>query len=500
MLLDRKYITDIYYRLKRHAFKSYKSGFFDKCLKYINISAHIAYKFSWIFKDDDFELLLMKISKSILKPVEHYTPVENKYVFYDSFSYDNRGLTQQYIRALMNLNIDFLYITESSDKNRYSQEIISELIEYNKVEIIEIPNDFKYTKKIDMIYNKIVSYKPSKLFMHLAPYAVSPLVAFYALPKEIIKYQINLTDHAFWLGVGCLDYSFEFRPYGCTLTTNQRKISKERILLMPYYPIVNKLKFQGFPVECEGKVIVFSGGAYPKILGENNFFLNLVKRMLLANADAIFLFAGSGDAEPINKFISENELENRFILLGHRTDINEVFKHCDIFMSTYPLGGGLMAQLAAINSKPIISYSTIDKISSWPEETICQFKKIKITHTDIDEFLIEAHKLISNVNYRLSTGVDLKECVVSIDKFNTTFINTIKNNVNQVQYDNIDVNVDLICKHNIDIENSNNEFKIHLLKSIKLRILYISPTLFLWALTYFFTKSFRLKVCRRFII
>jgi hypothetical protein len=497
MLLEKKDIIGIYNKLKRCAFRAYDNGSYDKCLKYINISAYTAYKFSWFYKDDDFENLLKKISKSLLKPNDSYLAEKNRYIFYDSFSYDNRGLTQQYVRALMNLGVHFLYITESSNKSSYSQNIFSEITEYDKGEIFEVPKDVKQTEKTEIIYKQIVAYKPSKLLMHLAPNAVSPLVAFYSLPKGIIKYQINLTDHAFWLGTKCLDYSLEFRPYGCAISRNQRNIAKERILLLPFYPIVSKTEFQGFPKECEGKVIVFSGGAYLKILGENNFFLNLVKQLLQANTQAIFLFAGYGDSLQIEKFISDNGLEMRFILLGHRTDINEVFKHCDIYLSTYPLGGGLMAQFAAINSKPIISYSTIDKVSSWPEETVCQFKKIKITSTNLNDFFLEAHKLISDSDYRILSGELLNECIVSIDKFNVTFQQTIKNNTNQIPFDVVEINTDLIYQHSIDIESRNNEFKIYLFKKLKYKILLISPKIFFWFFTFVFTKSFRLKLNRK---
>ena len=497
MVLDRKDITKIYKRLKKRSERAFMKGSYDKCLKYINLSARVAYQFSWIFKDDELELSLNELSKALLKPVENYSVDESKYVFYDSFSYDNRGLTQQYIRGLMNMDVNFLYITESSYSNDFSHQIFFELKLYDKAKVISIPTELEDKGKIEFIYRQILSYKPSKLLMHLSPYAVSPLVAFYALPKEIIKYQINLTDHAFWLGVGCLDFIFEFRPYGCAISQYQRDINKEKILLLPYYPIVNEIEFQGFPKQCEDKLIIFSGGAYPKIIGENNFFLNLVKNILLSNTEVIFLFAGSGNAEPIKKYISENDLENRLILLGHRFDINEVFKHCDIYMSTYPIGGGLMVQMAAINAKPIISFSTFDKAGTWPEETLCQFKKISITFTSMEKFLVEVNKLITNKDYRISVGKILQDCVITFEKFNQSFINTINNNATQFHFDTVDINVELMCEHNIDFENSNNEFKIHLLKSIKLETLFLSTKIFFWALTYVFTKSFRLKIYRR---
>jgi len=217
MKLDKKDIVTVYDKLKRRAFKAYDSGNYDKCLKYIEISAFIAYKFSWIFKDDDFESLLKKLSKSLLKQVKDYTPDEKRYVFYDSFSYDNCGLTLQYIRALMNLNVSFLYISESSTQNSYSQETLLEIKKYDKSVVFEVPKDIKRKEKIEIIYKQILSYRPSKLLMHLRPHSVNAITAFNALPKDISKYQINLTDHAFWLGVGCLDFTFEFRPYGCAL-------------------------------------------------------------------------------------------------------------------------------------------------------------------------------------------------------------------------------------------------------------------------------------------
>jgi len=498
MNLDKKDIVGIFDKLKKRAFKAYNSGNYDKCLNYIEISGFIAYKFSWIFKDDDFESLLKKLSISMLKQAKDYTAGKNRYVFYDSFSYDNCGLTLQYIQALISLNVNFLYISESSTQNSYSQKTLLEIMKYEKAEVFEVPKDVNRKEKIEIIYKQIITYRPSKLLMHLRPHSVNALTAFYALPKEIAKYQINLTDHAFWLGVGCLDYTFEFRPYGCALSQNQRKINKDKILLLPNFPIVNEIEFQGLPIETDDKVIIFSGGAYPKILGEDNFFLNLVKQLLLANKGTIFLFAGSGDSSQIEKFITDEKFEKRFILLGHRTDINEVFKHCDIYMSTYPLGGGLMAQFAAINGKPIISYSTFDKIGSWPEETVCQLKKINITKTNIDDFFSETNKLITDSTYRISNGKSLQECVITIDKFNKTLEQTLKNNTNQVQYEIVDVNIDFIFKHSIDVEKSNNELKIALFKELKLGLLFVSSKSLFWIFYYIFTKSFRLKLLRRF--
>ena len=126
MKLERKDITRIYERLKGRAFRAYSNGSYNKSLKYIYIAARVAYKFSWIFTDEDLELLMMKISKSLFIPVEHYKPKANNYVFFDSISLDNVGLSQQYIRALIGNNINFLYISDST-RNLRSKNIFWKL-------------------------------------------------------------------------------------------------------------------------------------------------------------------------------------------------------------------------------------------------------------------------------------------------------------------------------------------------------------------------------------
>lgn len=63
-------------------------------------------------------------------------------------------------------------------------------------------------------------------------------------------------------------------------------------------------------------------------------------------------------------------------LIGDRHDINEVFKHSDIFLNTYPIGGGLMTQYAAANSKPILSLGVKDEIDTYIVEEMVNQKGV----------------------------------------------------------------------------------------------------------------------------
>ncbi len=475
---------------KKSAEKMFQRRNYEKCLNYIQLSAKIAYQFNWIYSDDKLEEMLSNISKSLIEPAYEYTAVKNRFVFYDSFSTDNRALTQQYIRALNTANCELLYITELSKDNKQGKDIFKELNSFDKVEIWEVPQNIGEENQIKSIYEKIVSYAPEKIFIHVHPWSVNAIVAFYALPKEIVKYKINLTDHAFWLGNKCLDYSIEFRSRGCTLSTEMRSIKEDRLLLLPYYPITSETPFKGFPEEfTPDKVIFFSGASVYKVYGKSWEYFKLVKQLLDENPGVVFLFAGAGDMEPMRKFIKKNELEKRFLMIGNRTDIGEVFRHCDIYMGTFPNGGGLMSQLAAFYEKPIIAYTTPD-LGGMVEQFVCHNNTTSITYMDKKLFFEEAKQLIENEGYRKQKGKELKACLITRQQFETAFVNTITTNTSHYSFEHTETNHDARFELNLEIENKFQfDYKRLMLNSFKLRTAYLFPKIFLWFVVYFFTKQ-----------
>ena len=115
--------------------------------------------------------------------------------------------------------------------------------------------------------------------------------------NNVIRYQINLTDHAFWLGADSIDKCIEFRDYGATISKKYRRIPIESIVKIPFYPIVNiDMKFQGFPFKKKDyQKVFFSGGALYKTFGDDNRFYRIVSNILNQYNDLIFWYAGSGD-------------------------------------------------------------------------------------------------------------------------------------------------------------------------------------------------------------
>ena len=464
-LLENDIINE-YNNFKALANQLFGSGEYEQCLKFIDLCSRIAYNFNFIYFDNDLENLLIEIGNKVL--INKEPDAEgNRYVFYDYFGLDSRGLTQQYIRALIALGKQFLYILSSEDSLKKGQNILSEIYAYDKA-FVHVLKKGSFLEKIQEVEKVVYSYNPQKAFLHLSPWDVVG-VTFWTKFK-IRRYFINLTDHAFWLGVNSADYFLEFRPYGYKLSADARGIAKAKLLLLPYYPIQKETEFLGFPVDTNGKIVGFSGSAFYKIYGRSGMFFTLIKKALIENKNFIFLLAGSGNTQPINKFIEENNFEGRFVLVGDRSDINEVFKHIDVFINTYPVIGGLMTQLAVLNSKPLITYTSPDLAFNFIEDFLrVDRRKVKSMFTE-DEFFNELNNLIKSSDYRLRNVENYKGSIPTVSEFNSQLEEYLLNPVSEeVVIDNIKINYgaikDLYLETENDFLNSYDYMKLYQLRS-----------------------------------
>lgn len=92
--------------------------------------------------------------------------------------------------------------------------------------------------------------------------------------------------------------------------------------------------------------------------------------------------------------IKKYQLGDRFYVLGFRNDIIELFRKVDVYIGTYPIGGGLMTQIAASNNLPVVQYASpglSDKLSEFllPGECDCD----QIVYLD-ENFIFSASKKV----------------------------------------------------------------------------------------------------------
>jgi len=421
MRLTLKDIIKSYEAIKKLAFEEFNTGNLQKSLYYIDQATVLAQQFNWIYADDELENLLSDISNKIIinKPT-NYTPQINKVVIFDDYC-RSFVLVLQYIKALVALNVEILYITGKDFTNDGLGYALNTIKEFPNVKVEIIPQDKNILNRIKLINEKVCDFQPSKLFLHLTAKSVF-IPTLYSFPKGITRYIINLADQTFWLGSKGVDYSLEFRQFGATVSFEKRGLKKEQLLSVPFYPIADDNSFAGFPKITKGKVVVFSGGDFYKTINPQNTYWDLVKSILTENPNVVFLMAtkveNGGAKSFLNDFILKNNFEDRFIYIGFRSDINEVFKHCDIFMGTCPASGSLMSQLAATHAKPILQFYLPDTSDDETEAAICHNGDIRISFTQKEAFLEEAKKLINNIEYRKTRGSEIKSVMFTEEQFN----------------------------------------------------------------------------------
>lgn len=478
--LELNEVEKLYDFFKRKAEISFNKRRYNLALKYIQCCAHIAYDISFRFADETLDNIIYQIASDILKnlTLDSETNNRNRFVLFDCYPNDNRGLSEQYLGALMCNQIEFLYIIENYAPDK-TKNIIEKISKYDKADILILDSENSIIEKASVAYKKIVEFQPSKALLHLLPWDVVGCLVFSTL-TGIERYMIDLTDHAFWLGINCFDYLIEFRDFGYTIAINRRNVLKEKIIYLPYYPIFVNSNFVGFPFKKRmGQTLLLTGGTYYKTFGDNYKFYEVLKKILENHPSLIVLFVGSGDKKYIDDFIKQNHFEDRLFLLGNRTDIAEVFRHSDIYLSSYPIGGGLMAQLASVSGCAIIAYVNENNPSNYPECMLPKLEKdIKLSYSG-NSFFAEIAKLIESPSYRLMKAKQSGNKVPSVEEFNRQFADYVLNKEQtRISCNSIDIDYAYRANLYLSIEN---EYYFYIPKSIlkifKVRSFILSPAL-----------------------
>lgn len=422
MLTKEKIMSD-YKKLKDLAYSYYIRADFEKALICLKISASIMYKFNVFFVDEDSEELISKISAAINLPNKNNLINNNNIVFYDLFALDNRGLTQQYLRALKSTSYRVLYVTYKKNQFSRMNQIIEEIKNSENIELVFLEND-SIINTIKIMYKVFNNFSPSKIICHTAPDDVQILSVLNFFENRSERYLINITDHAFWLGTYFYDYFIEFRDTGYNLSRSKRNIEKQRLLKLPYYPIISKFeKPLELPFNPEKKRMVFSGGSLYKIYGGNNFYLKTVDYFLKNYSDTVLLYIGNGNKKPLLDFAKEKKLENRIFLMSERIDFANYIKKSFIYLNTYPMFGGLMSQIAVKLGKIPLTFSgnSFHNMDSFYLND--NYKRF--TFCEKNDFYKSLDLLFSNKKYKEEIEKSLHGMIISEKEFNQSFVSLI---------------------------------------------------------------------------
>ena len=395
----------------------------DCALGVISALATFLYEWNQEYVDIELENSLDLIAQRNLHPSYNKNQCNNDTVlYYDSFGYDNRGLTIIYLKSLCELGYKVIYVCPE----RQEQPVLENAIkDYGVIwRFVPPKNTLDKAYRITDLFNE---WKPSCAFLYALPGDSAAVAAFNVFKNVIIRFQINLTDHAFWLGINAFDYCIEFRNYGATVSYKYRNIVKSNIVLLPYYPYVDKtIPFEGFSQKFEGKKVIFSGGAVKKTIGDkDHLYCKMVSNILQENSDVAFLYAGSGsDTTELDDLISQ--FSSRAERIPERKDLYQVLKHCTLYLNTYPYLGGLMTQYSAIAGKLPI---TLCKGDNNLAGLIYNREILKVEFSDINQLIVEVNHILSDEKYRELKESNLADSVISEETFSTELKNVIESHM-----------------------------------------------------------------------
>ena len=435
-LYDREIIRG-YEALKRQALRACEQGQIEKTFSLIECLSRTVNQCNWMLHDEALSNMMDSLSRQMLTP-KSCTPIPKRVVFYDQYG-KYFILAQQYLNALVAAGYDVLYVLSDYVSANPSTFIVEDLRNNPHIQVEVVPLQWSYQQRAEHIQQLTLDFAPEKIFLHVKMFSVFNLVL-PSLPRTIQNYYIDLQDHALWVKNHQLDFVLPYRIWGATIDIEQRGFRPEQVLLLPYFPIVRDVPFQGFPKEVEGKVVIFTGGEFYKTIDKTSSYWTLIVRLLKENPNAVVLYAIKGNdqffAEQLQQLHEDYQsVQDRLIPIGFRTDINEVFAHCGIYLGTSPMSGGLMCQYAAYNSKPILQYYVPGLDANNETEQVISFNgNVSISFTDAEAFLAEAKHLIDDAAYRQQRGKEIHEALITEAQFNDLLARTIQTNTNQVPY------------------------------------------------------------------
>lgn len=397
--------------LKNKARKALSGNKAELAALYLEKAARLMYNYSLLYSDGEIEEMIHELANRISISIDADNICEDRVVVVDSFGFSYRGLAWIYCKALLDNNKKLLFVVTDSARDTESFRDLREFLETNGASIAYF-SEKTYTKATQQLAGVIGKFKPRSVFFHGTPWDVSALTSISALPAYVDKYQINLTDHAFWIGSTVFDHCLEFREYGRSISFFKRGMPEEKLHCLPYYPMqtIGDTPFQGLPFDTADKYFVSGGSAY-KTEGSNTF-PSLVESLLGLDVSMRFVFLSNDIPHWWSRL--ERMFPGRVYRLDERKDLVPILSRARFCLSTYPLYGGLMTQIAAVAG---VVPLTLKREGMEDASRLLPCREVTIDYSTENELLVEAERLIRDEAYRKMRAKEMRSSVMDSTKF-----------------------------------------------------------------------------------
>lgn len=439
--MDRKEkkTEDILNKLKRVVDASIKKGKYEKVMAAISVGSQFLYEYNQRYADEDFEEGVTRTAQGLRSEYEdqlkHFHADNNTVLFYDGFGLDTRGVSKIYLSALKKIGYRIIYVTGKAAQGHIPET--EKILKEAGASCFFIECKTSYIKWVDELMQVILSTSPKAMLFYTTPYDSAGAVAFALMEGKTDRFLIDLTDHAYWLGVNSNDYFCGSREMSASNQVFERNIDRRKLIKLGVNFVPDIVDdHTGLPFDVLNSRYIFSGGALYKTLGDpEHYYYKIVDHILENNRDIKYLYAGSGDTTEMDKIISK--YPDRAYLIPERKDYYYLIENCTLYLNTYPMFGGMMMKYSANAGKLPITL----KHDNDSDGLLVNQEKTRIEYDDYDTLVKDVDALLQDEEYLRERESLLEGSVITEERFVRNLRSTIEEHCTDYEHGNTRINV-----------------------------------------------------------
>jgi glycosyltransferase involved in cell wall biosynthesis len=201
------------------------------------------------------------------------------------------------------------------------------------------------------------------IVLHTHPFDVAPLLAFGSEGFNRPVVISNHADHVFWLGVGICDALLDMSSRGRDISRRKRGIDDSHVLPIPVESPAgpcNRLEARqrlGLPADQH---IVLSVGQPNKYQVAGRFnFADMATALVQQRPQCVFVVVGPDRTIPVWQ-AAHQASKGRVLPIGRvpHDRLHDFFRAADVYVDSFPVGGGTACIEALMFGLPLISVET----------------------------------------------------------------------------------------------------------------------------------------------
>ncbi len=388
----------------------------EKAMASVSAGCKVLYYYNQRYTDSDYEEGISRIAKyyseKFRDELKKYSPDNNTVLFYDGFGLDTRGVARMYINAIVKNGYNLVYVTHSRAQSEMPDTL--NLLNSVNATVTYIETKRTYSCWAEELIEVMIKARPKAMFFYTTPYDSAGAVAFSTLDGLTDRFLIDLTDHAFWLGVNSNDYFCGSREMSASNQVYERNIPREKLIKLGVNLLIEEdtSDHEGLPFDALITGYIFSGGELYKTLGDEClYYYKIVDHILSAHEDIRFLYAGRGDRSEMDKILAK--YPGRAFLVDERKDFYYLIQHCTFYLNTYPMFGGMMMKYAANAGKLPITL----KHKNDSDGLLIDQSSRRIEYETYDELIRDVDRLLNDPKYLVEREALLEGSVISEERF-----------------------------------------------------------------------------------